>query len=116
MGLVDEDYYWVPGTWVLPPEVGLRWTPPYWATPVLFFTMRQDLEHQHLGHLAANAARMQELEQRHQQQTMQLQQRRDIEVAKAADPTAVSNPGSAQASFTASLELCHRTAGLDFAC
>jgi hypothetical protein len=27
----DEDYYWVPGTWVLAPEVGLLWTPPYWA-------------------------------------------------------------------------------------
>ena len=27
----DEDYYWVPGTWVLAPEVGFLWTPPYWA-------------------------------------------------------------------------------------
>src|SRR5712671_1490008 len=27
----DEDYYWVPGTWVLAPEVGYLWTPPYWA-------------------------------------------------------------------------------------
>jgi len=25
------DYYWVPGTWVLPPEVGLLWTPPWWG-------------------------------------------------------------------------------------
>ena len=25
------DYYWVPGTWVLAPEVGLLWTPPYWG-------------------------------------------------------------------------------------
>jgi hypothetical protein len=25
------DYYWVPGTWVLAPEVGYLWTPPYWA-------------------------------------------------------------------------------------
>jgi len=25
------DYYWVPGTWVLAPEVGFLWTPPYWA-------------------------------------------------------------------------------------
>ena len=24
-------YYWVPGTWILPPEAGLLWTPPgYW--------------------------------------------------------------------------------------
>jgi hypothetical protein len=27
----DGDYYWVPGTWVLAPEVGYFWTPPYWA-------------------------------------------------------------------------------------
>src|ERR1700726_4988759 len=27
----DGDYYWVPGTWVLAPEVGYLWTPPYWA-------------------------------------------------------------------------------------
>jgi WXXGXW repeat (2 copies) len=25
------DYYWVPGTWVLPPVVGLVWTPGYWG-------------------------------------------------------------------------------------
>ena len=30
----DDDYgdhYWVPGTWVLAPEVGYLWTPPYWG-------------------------------------------------------------------------------------
>ncbi len=27
----DEDYYWVPGTWVMAPEPGLLWTPPYWG-------------------------------------------------------------------------------------
>jgi len=27
----NGDYYWVPGTWVLAPEVGLLWTPPYWG-------------------------------------------------------------------------------------
>ena len=26
-----NDYYWVPGTWVLAPEVGYLWTPPYWG-------------------------------------------------------------------------------------
>jgi WXXGXW repeat (2 copies) len=26
-----SDYYWVPGTWVLAPEVGFLWTPPYWG-------------------------------------------------------------------------------------
>jgi hypothetical protein len=25
------DYYWVPGTWVLPPEVGFLWTPGWWG-------------------------------------------------------------------------------------
>jgi hypothetical protein len=24
-------YYWVPGTWVMPPRVGLLWTPGYWG-------------------------------------------------------------------------------------
>ena len=27
----DGDYYWVPGTWVQPPQVGMLWTPGYWA-------------------------------------------------------------------------------------
>jgi hypothetical protein len=27
----DGDYYWVPGTWVMAPEVGLLWTPGYWG-------------------------------------------------------------------------------------
>jgi hypothetical protein len=27
----DGEYYWVPGTWVMPPEVGLLWTPGYWG-------------------------------------------------------------------------------------
>jgi WXXGXW repeat (2 copies) len=26
-----QDYYWVPGTWVLAPEVGYLWTPPWWG-------------------------------------------------------------------------------------
>ncbi len=25
------DYYWVPGTWILAPEVGFLWTPGYWG-------------------------------------------------------------------------------------
>ena len=25
------DYYWVPGTWILAPEVGYLWTPPWWG-------------------------------------------------------------------------------------
>ena len=27
----DFGYYWVPGAWVLPPQVGLLWTPGYWG-------------------------------------------------------------------------------------
>jgi len=30
-GWGDEDYYWVPGTWVEPPQVGFLWTPAYWG-------------------------------------------------------------------------------------
>jgi hypothetical protein len=26
-----SDYYWVPGTWIVAPEVGFLWTPPYWG-------------------------------------------------------------------------------------
>ena len=26
-----DGYYWVPGTWVLPPQPGLLWTPGYWG-------------------------------------------------------------------------------------
>lgn len=28
---VDADYYWIPGTWVLAPEIGFLWTPGYWG-------------------------------------------------------------------------------------
>ena len=27
----DSEYYWVPGTWVMAPEVGYLWTPGYWG-------------------------------------------------------------------------------------
>jgi hypothetical protein len=26
-----EDYYWVPGAWILPPRIGFLWTPAYWG-------------------------------------------------------------------------------------
>ena len=26
-----SDYYWVAGTWILPPEEGYLWTPGYWG-------------------------------------------------------------------------------------
>ena len=25
------DYFWIPGTWVMAPEAGFLWTPPYWG-------------------------------------------------------------------------------------
>jgi len=28
----SQGYYWVPGTWVQPPQPGLLWTPGYWAS------------------------------------------------------------------------------------
>jgi hypothetical protein len=27
----EDDYYWVPGTWVVAPEPGVLWTPGYWG-------------------------------------------------------------------------------------
>jgi hypothetical protein len=30
-GYGSAGYYWVPGTWVAPPSVGLYWTPGYWG-------------------------------------------------------------------------------------
>jgi hypothetical protein len=27
----DGDYYWVPGEWIMPPEIGFLWTPGYWG-------------------------------------------------------------------------------------
>jgi YXWGXW repeat-containing protein len=30
-GYGSAGYYWVPGTWVAPPAVGLYWTPGYWG-------------------------------------------------------------------------------------
>jgi len=26
-----SDYYWVPGTWIMAPEIGFLWTPGYWG-------------------------------------------------------------------------------------
>jgi hypothetical protein len=27
----DQGNFWVPGTWIMAPEVGLLWTPGYWG-------------------------------------------------------------------------------------
>lgn len=36
----DNDYYWVPGTWLLAPRVGFLWTPGYWAEQEDFYAWR----------------------------------------------------------------------------
>jgi len=35
------DYYWVPGTWVLAPQVGYLWTPPWWGWSGAAFIFHQ---------------------------------------------------------------------------
>jgi hypothetical protein len=35
-----DDYYCVPGTWVLPPRAGLLWTPAWWAWDGEFYQFR----------------------------------------------------------------------------
>lgn len=57
---------------------------------------REDLDHQHLGHAAADAAKMQELEQKHQQQTMQLQERHDTESQRLQTQLPAAIPAQAK--------------------
>jgi hypothetical protein len=45
----DQDYYWVPGTWVLAPEVGFLWTPPYWAWVDTAFVFYEGYWGPHIG-------------------------------------------------------------------
>jgi hypothetical protein len=35
-----DDYYWVPGTWVLAPQPGYLWTPGYWSFSDGFYRWR----------------------------------------------------------------------------
>jgi len=43
------DYYWVPGTWVLAPEVGFLWTPGYWGWGNGFYLWHAGYWGPHIG-------------------------------------------------------------------
>jgi hypothetical protein len=43
------DYYWVPGTWVLAPEVGFLWTPGYWGWGGAAFIFHEGYWGPHVG-------------------------------------------------------------------
>lgn len=46
----DEDgYYWVPGTWVRAPQVGLLWTPGYWGWQDGFYIWHAGYWGPHIG-------------------------------------------------------------------
>jgi hypothetical protein len=44
-----QDYYWVPGTWVLAPEVGYLWTPPWWGWDGAAFVFHDGWWGPHVG-------------------------------------------------------------------
>lgn len=45
----EGDYYWVPGTWVLAPEVGYLWTPPFWGWEGGLFIFHEGYWGPHVG-------------------------------------------------------------------
>jgi len=44
-----DDYYWVPGTWVLSPEIGFLWTPPWWGCDNGFYSFHDGYWGPHVG-------------------------------------------------------------------
>jgi hypothetical protein len=44
-----DEYYWVPGTWVLAPAVGLLWTPGYWGWASGFYAWHAGYWGPHVG-------------------------------------------------------------------
>jgi hypothetical protein len=44
-----SDYYWVPGTWVLAPEVGFLWTPGWWGWGGGAFIFHEGFWGPHIG-------------------------------------------------------------------
>jgi hypothetical protein len=44
-----DEYYWVPGTWVLAPAVGLLWTPGYWGWGSGFYVWHAGYWGPHVG-------------------------------------------------------------------
>jgi len=45
----DEDYFWVPGTWVVAPEPGYLWTPGYWGWSEGFYIWHAGYWGPHVG-------------------------------------------------------------------
>lgn len=45
----DDGYYWVPGTWVMAPEVGFLWTPGYWGFGGGFYAWHRGYWGPHVG-------------------------------------------------------------------
>jgi WXXGXW repeat (2 copies) len=45
----NEDYYWVPGTWVEPPRPGVLWTPGYWGFADGVYTFNPGYWGPHVG-------------------------------------------------------------------
>lgn len=45
----NYDYYWVPGTWVEPPQPGLLWTPGYWGFVGGFYAFHRGYWGDHVG-------------------------------------------------------------------
>jgi hypothetical protein len=45
----DGDYYWVPGTWILAPEIGFLWTPPWWGWEDDVFLFHEGYWGPHVG-------------------------------------------------------------------
>ena len=43
------DYYWVPGTWVMPPQIGLLWTPGWWGWSDGFYRWHGGYWGSHVG-------------------------------------------------------------------
>jgi len=46
----EDDYYWVPDTWLLPPQFGLLWTPGYWGFADGFYGWNQGYWGRHIGY------------------------------------------------------------------
>jgi WXXGXW repeat (2 copies) len=46
----DNDYYWVPGTWVLAPYTGALWTPGYWGWVGGFYGWHHGYWGPHIGY------------------------------------------------------------------
>jgi hypothetical protein len=45
----DQDFYWVPGTWVLAPQPDFLWTPGYWQIADVIFVWHPGYWGRHVG-------------------------------------------------------------------